>query len=87
MSEAAIVRRLDKIERLLSDHPDNWETKEQIKERFGVGDTTIDGWAKNHPRIMKYRKQEKGTDESGRALRRGNLYNVKLIHELIYTSK
>lgn len=81
----SIERKLEKLETLILDNPNNWETREQVMERFGVKSSTIDTWAKMYPAIMKYRKSLKGTDSQDRTIRRGNLYNVRLIHEYVYT--
>lgn len=82
---SAIERKLARLEMLIIDSPDNWETKEQVMQRFDVGSSTVDTWAKMYPEIFKYRKSEKGTDSKDRTIRRGHLYNVRLIHELVYT--
>jgi hypothetical protein len=81
----SLERKIDKLIDLQIDHPNNWETKEQVMSRFDVKGTTIDTWAKMYPQIMKYRKSLKETDTKERTIRRGNIYNVLLIHELVYS--
>lgn len=79
-------RELAQIKSLLMDSADNWKTKDDIMERLGVKSSTVDTWAKMYPQIFKYRKSEKGTDINDRTIRRGHLYNIKLILDLVYTT-
>lgn len=56
--QSAIERKLARLETLIIDSPNNWETREQVMQRFDVGSSTVDTWAKMYPEIFKYRKKK-----------------------------